>query len=224
MSELQTVQNENEKNLLSTQIEIQEKTFESISREIHDNIGQKLSIAKLHLNNIGKITNAVQNDKLLSAVKLISSSILDLGDISRTMNADFIKYQGLVKIIDLELQQLRKSSRYTVVFKVEGEEKFLSPQKELVAFRVVQEAINNIIKHAECNTISVVLSFEKTALELKIFDNGKGYEINMPGSSSGSGIHNMKKRTSYIGAMFNMESILTKGTSITLNIPYDKEN
>ena len=223
MTELQNVQFENENKLLAMQIEIQEQTLEIISREIHDNIGQKLSIAKLHLNTLGSIPNPVQKDKLGAAVKLISSSIIDLGDISRTMNADFVSYNGLIKVVEIELQHLRKSNRYEISFTVTGDQIFLSPQKELLTFRVVQEALNNIIKHAECNKITIQLFYDKETLLLKISDNGKGYDTEAPGIASGSGIHNMKKRSSLIGADIKIESILHKGTSITMNIPYDKE-
>ena len=223
MAELQAVNFENEKNLLSMQIEVQEQTFENISREIHDNIGQKLSVAKLHLSTVGSLPDPKQRDKLLAAIKLISSTIVDLGDISRTMNTDFISHYGLCKVIELEIQQLRKLCRYTINFEVKGEKVFLSPQKELITFRVIQEALNNIIKHAECNIISIQLRYEPDMLVLNIFDNGKGYETVSSGYSFGTGIHNMKKRTGIIGADLQIESILNKGTSIIMKIPYDKK-
>ena len=84
------------------------------------------------------------------------------------MNADFVAYNGLIKVIEIELQQLRKLGRYDISFEVKGERIFLSPQKELVAFRIVQEAMNNIIKHAECNKINIGLTFEKEGLLLTI--------------------------------------------------------
>ena len=222
LTELQKVQYDNEKRLLTMQIEVQEKTFENISREIHDNIGQKLSLAKLHLHTLGTIENKVQNDKLLAAVKLISSSIVDMGDISRAMNADFISHYGIIKVLELEILQLSKLTRYDTKFELTGEQIFLTPQKELVIFRVVQEALNNIIKHADCNKIGIHMDYGKTSLKLKITDNGKGYDMDNS-KSIGAGLINMKKRTGTIEADLKIESKLELGTTIIITIPYGNE-
>ena len=96
-----------ENDLLKSQIQVQENTFQNISREIHDNIGQKLTLAKLHLNAI-MYSNARDSDSMQDVVGLISESLNDLRDISRSLSSEVIMNSGLIKALEHEVALISK--------------------------------------------------------------------------------------------------------------------
>jgi two-component system, NarL family, sensor kinase len=225
LAELDRIRFENEKHLLFTQIEIQEQTFQNISREIHDNIGQKLSLAKLHLNTFAETPWG--NTKINDTLQLISEVINDLSDISRGLSSDIILDNGLVKALEIEVAQLQKLGKYTINFSVKGDYTFLEDQTELVLFRIVQEAINNFLKHAESSTIDITLKFENYRLYLKIQDYGKGFNVSEKlniRNKSGAGLKNIIKRAAMIGGHIQIQSKIDEGTLIKVQVPYNEKD
>lgn len=225
LTALEKLKFENEKNLLSTQIEIQEQTFQNISREIHDNISQKLSLAKLYLNTSFENVNSKNNIKIDNSLKLISEVINDLSDISRGLSSDIILSNGLVKALEFEVMQLQKLERYTINFIVKGDYIFLENQKELIIFRIVQEAINNFLKHADSDILDITLGFENRSIYLNIKDYGKGFHVsehlNNNKGSKGAGLKNIIKRAEIIGGNIQIQSKINEGTLIKVEVPYD---
>lgn len=227
LAALDKIKYENEKNLLSTQIEIQEQTFQNISREIHDNIGQKLSLTKLHLNTFTETNNSKFYETINNALQLLSEVMNDLSDISRGLSSDIILNNGLVKALEFEVMQLQKMEKYIINFSVEGEYIFLENKKELVLFRIVQEAINNFLKHAESNVIDIKLEFHNKYISLKIKDYGKGFNLsehlNGQEFNSRAGIKNIIKRAGIIGGQIEIQSKINEGTLIKVKVPYESE-
>lgn len=216
--ELDRIKLEHEKNLLSTQIEIQEQTFLNISREIHDSILQKLTLAKLYLyREEGNVSNKKNED----SVNLVTEAINDLGDISRSLNSDIILNNGLVKALESEIMQLQKLEKHTINFIVNGDVVFLNNKTELILFRIVQESLNNVLKHANSDTIDISLCFNKKNLTLEVKDNGKGYDPEKIQHGKCAGISNMIKRTAMISGQFDIKSKINQGTIIHVQVPYE---
>jgi signal transduction histidine kinase len=210
-----------ERELLKTQLEIQEQTFKNISQEIHDNIGQMLSLAKLNLAtmDISHPTNLEQ--KISDSKKLVSQAIYDLRNLSHGLSTDYIADQGLVRAIEHELEMIKKSGDYETVFLLEGTPYPLDKQNELIVYRIVQETLNNIIKHAVSQKIIIHLCYRPEEFTLSIIDDGKGFDLTPlhDNSSFGLGIKNMHNRARLIGAGFQISSTLEKGTSVTISVP-----
>lgn len=210
--------------LLKSQLEIQEQTLKNISQEIHDNVGQVLSLAKLNLNlaeanNPGQVQSKIDN-----ALGQVSKAINDLRDLSKSYNSDNIMSQGLVKAIAAELDMVSRAGQHKTFFRVSGPSLQLEPQKELILFRIVQEALHNIIKHAGANTVNVSVNYSDSCLELLVSDDGKGFDMNPVNgngnSATGLGIRNMQNRASLIGATFEMHSTPGKGAIVKIVLPY----
>ena len=138
--------------LLQTQLEIQEQTLKTISQEIHDNIGQVLSLAKLNLSRMDINKQDQLKEKIADSKNLVSKAIQDLRDLARSMNTDNITAMGLAKALEYEVEMLRKTG-FVVSFDVNGNVVRQEPQKELILFRIIQEIFNNIIKHAESTAL-----------------------------------------------------------------------
>ena len=175
--EKQAMQSNFEQELLKTRLEIQEQTFLSISQEIHDNIGQSLSFIKLNLNIIDAYNPQQVTEKINESKVQLTKSIQDLRDLSRTLNTDFINETGLSIAIEQQVQLLQKTGLYNARFNVVGEIYKLQSQCELVVFRVVQELLNNIIKHAEANTVTIQMNYQEDKLSIHLRDNGKGLSL-----------------------------------------------
>jgi signal transduction histidine kinase len=216
--ELDKIKLEHEKNLLSTQIEIQEQTLLNISREIHDNILQKLTLAKLYL--YPKETETI-NSKNADCLDIVTEVINDLGDISRSLNSDLILSNGLINALETEIALLQRLDKHIINFTVNGEYVFLNNKKELILFRIIQESLNNVLKHANSKMIDIILDFRKDDLSLVVKDYGKGYDINQSKNGKSSGISNMIERTHMIGGEFNIDSIINEGTTIKVEMPYE---
>lgn len=209
--------------LLHTQLEIREQTMKNISQEIHDNVGQLLSLAKLHLATTENAGPNEKDDKIKSSKDLVSKAIKDLRNLSHSLDTDYIGETGLLKVIEAELVMIEKSGQYNTEFHVEGNPFPLEGKKELITFRIVQEMLNNIIKHAKAKMIKVQMVYRVGYLLLEISDDGEGFDLsplNDAGNTSfGLGIRNMSSRAHLIGAEFNISSTLGNGTIATISIP-----
>jgi signal transduction histidine kinase len=208
---------------LKAQLEIQEQTFQNIAQEIHDNVGQALSLAKLNLNTLDISKQAELDEKVTNTKDLIGKAIVDLRDLSRSLNTDAIKSIGLTRAIENELEMIRKSCGCDVQLKIEGNPAHLDKQQELILFRIIQESLQNIIKHADAKSIRVTVQFTDIALAIKIEDDGKGFDINTAynntDSKLGMGLRNMQNRARLIKADFAVTSEINKGTSINMELP-----
>jgi signal transduction histidine kinase len=223
--ELEAIRLNYEKEILQTQLEIQEQTFRDISREIHDNIGLSLTLAKLQLNTLDYQNREKSMEHIESSVELIGKAITDLRDISHSLNSDIIKTNGLYNTLKEETEKIQRSGKQSVNFIVTGDAIFLDAERELVLYRIAQEALNNILKHASATEITLCLHYEVDSLTLSIRDNGKGFEImkdNLPGPVSVSaGLTNMRIRALSINGSFKIETAPRKGTSIFVKTVYN---
>ncbi len=218
--DLESIKASHQNNLLHSQLEIQEQTFQNISREIHDNIGQKLTLAKLQLNTLQPIDTSIISN-INSSIDMISQAIADLSDISRSLSSEMILSNGLIKALEFEATQLQKSGVYHITFSVKGNPIFMESNSELLIFRIVQEAISNVIKHSKASTIDIQLHYNHNNLSLLIKDNGIGF-INDK-TKPGLGLQNMKIRALQLFGKTTVESQYGIGTTIIIEIPYNEK-
>lgn len=203
--------------LVNSRMEIQEQTLDKVSREIHDNIGQKLTLAKLNLNVL--LSPERKFDPALHKTSvLIGCVIAELRDLSHSMNSEVMLINGLINALENEAVHLRKSGLFEVDIIVEGKVCALDAKTELLMFRITQEAVNNIIKHAEAKRIIFKLKYSPEHIILSIIDDGRGFRLDEI-KKGGMGMFNMEKRCLIMGATYTIESDKGKGTSINLKMP-----
>jgi two-component system NarL family sensor kinase len=220
--EIESLKISYENNLLQSQLEIQEQTFQNISREIHDNIGQKLTLAKLYLNTLNYTDTGKTIAQINDSVKMISEAINSLSDISRSMSSEIILNNGLIKALEFETAQFAKLNLYSINFSATGNPVFLDTDTELVLFRIVQEALNNIVKHADASAIDINLHYNTDFLFMEIKDNGKGFCTDT--APAGTGLQNIKKRAAMLHGNLSINSIVNMGTQIKIDIPLYENN
>jgi len=213
-----------EKNLLHTQLEIQEQTLQHISREIHDNINLSLTLAKLNLNTLDWGHSARARTQIDSSLQQISKAITDLGNISKGMNSELITNQGLMEVLKKETDRLKELDLFELSYSITGSPVFLDSQKELVIFRIIQEAFNNIIKHAKASLVKLNLEYETDHINVCITDNGQGFckeEVEQnKNKESKAGLINMHKRATLFNGKTVIDSTIGAGTCIHVTIPY----
>ena len=205
--------------LLQTQIEIQEQTLKTISQEIHDNVGQVLSLAKLNLGTFETMESESNQVKINDTKQLVSKAINDLRDLSRSLHGDKIAELGLQESIASELKILQNTGQYQTALKLTGDNYKLEPQKEMVLFRIVQESLNNAIKHAKAKNIHIKISYQPELFSLAISDDGSGFDpAVLQSAETGIGLKSMQNRAALIGATFILNSQNGNGTSITIEL------
>jgi len=213
--ERQLSEAKHEETLLKSQLEIQEQTMRTISEEIHDNVIQLLSLSKLKMNSIllGKeesVTEVVTQTK-----QILSDAIQYLRSLSHNMNGEFILSKGLHQSIQSIFNSLGNSAGIRFSVSQTGEAYDLGGNREIVLFRIFQEALNNCLKHSNASAFSVELTYQPDAFAMKLSDNGKGFDINNP-AMKGVGLKNIENRTKLINVGFEMYSLPMGGTSILL--------
>jgi signal transduction histidine kinase len=207
------------KELLSTQLEMQTQTMQHIGREIHDNVGQKLTLASLYTQQLAFENKAPQiNDKIENIGFIINESLAELRQLSKSLTDDRINDNNIVQLLQQECNTVNDLKKCEVTFSSNQHNIALPYQTKSILLRIVQEFLQNSIKHAACNTIKVNLEKEANSIMLSLQDDGKGFDKNNI-KSNGIGLGNMKKRTEIIGGIFTLESKPNKGTNLTIEIP-----
>ena len=128
-------------------------------------------------------------------------------------------FKSLATAVELQIVQLKKLELPEVNYEVKGEYQFLDEQKEIFILRILQEAVNNIVRHSEARAVTIQLNYTETNLSLHIADNGKGFDPGVISHGNSSGIGNMNKRAEMIGAVFNINSSIGTGTAVNLLVP-----
>ena len=200
--------------LLLTQVEIQEKTLETISQEIHDNIGQVLTAALLTLRII-KTEDTKLKEEIALVNQLMSDALKDLRNLSQSLNTDKILDKCLIEAVDFELTILKRTGINTNL-NVTGKYSGILPQKELILFRIIQESLSNIIKHARAKSITINIAYINQQLTIEITDDGVGFNIN--DKSKGIGLKNILNRSKLIGAETEIISEVNIGTRTVLSL------
>lgn len=222
---VQKIQEDFKNEMVSSKMELQEQTLTSVSEEMHDNLGQMLSVIKLNLIKLGRM--AAHNEKEAEVVEelkdQVSGVINDIRNISKTLSKDFIANFGLAESLSLEIDKINRTDEIEAVLKVKGiDELHLDGQSQIVLFRIAQEVINNALKHADAAKIVVGLNYEPDGLFMTIEDDGKGFnveETTINGSTNrGRGLRNMQNRVKIIGGVLNLTSNIGKGTKATITI------
>jgi len=210
--EKERMNTEFEQTLLKSKLEIQEYTFNEISREIHDNIGQVLSLVRINLNTL-KAPDETEKINLMD--ELMGKAITDL----RSLDADLIRNKGWAEAVTKLLNDLQKTGKYKTHIHQDEDLPALGNDKPIILFRMIQEAINNATRHAAADTIYLDAKKENDKLIVRVRDNGRGFDVSK--NSGGIGLQNLKNRAKMIGADLMIKSEKEQGTIVTISIKTD---
>ena len=200
--------------LFLSQVEIQESTFSTLSKEIHDNIGQLLSTTKMLLNITVRDT-IEPAETLLVANETLTTAINELRSLSKSLNKDWLAQFDLIKNLEAEAERINSAKSLIVVLEHKGN-LVINSDQQIILFRIIQEALQNAIKHSNAKIIQIVLLASNKLIEIQIEDNGDGFDLKQ--ISNGLGISNMKQRTSLLGGTIAWKPA-SKGCSVVITLP-----
>ena len=198
-----------EREIAESQIEIREETLRNISWELHDNIGQLLTLAKIQLQNASP-------ENIEEVSETISKSLKEIRALSKLINPEFIKNIKLKEALSLEIERFNRLNFIAASLTVLGKVQEVNEKHSIIIFRILQEFFSNTIKHSKASNLDVTLNFKKEVLEITAVDNGQGFESEEI-SVKGIGIQNIKSRASLINATIKLESEINKGTRLKIN-------
>ncbi|MEZ4794842.1 MAG: histidine kinase [Flavobacteriaceae bacterium] len=207
-----------ERELAQSQIEIQEQTLKNIAWELHDNVGQLLSVANMQLGMLLPQSEGTLKEQLLETKETIASSVLEIRTLSRTLNTEVVLNNGLVKSIQSELERFNRLNFLNASMEVKGEEVFLKNDAEIILFRITQEFFSNVIKHSKAKNLFVNLTYGSNKLSILLEDDGVGFD--MDEKKGNSGLQNMNSRANLLKAECNLQSEKGKGTRLEIIYPY----
>ena len=159
-------------------------------------------------------------EKLLESKNQLSQTIQDLRDLAKSLSPDFITELGLPGAIEQQLQLLQKTGLYQASLAITGGEYKNELQQELVIFRIVQELLNNIVKHADATVIEIVMHYQPDKMDITVTDNGKGFDVLAESNrGKGLGLQNMLNRMALIKGTITFESAPSMGTKAIIELP-----
>lgn len=218
-----------ERKYLSQIIEAQENERKRISRELHDEIGQALTAIKFNLDMIDKDlpqTSSVIRGRLGEAKSLSNQTLTAMRQLSMDLRPTMLDDLGLIPTLRWYIQNFSNRLNTYSDFQAIGLEGKLPPQIETALYRIIQEALNNIAKHAEADRIEISLEQRDSTITASVLDNGRGFDLGRvlhPESPErGFGIIGMQERVSLLGGKIDIRSRPGFGTHIHIEVPYRK--
>ena len=201
--------------LQNVRVEVQEETLTTISKELHDNIGQLLSSAKMLLAVALKDIDSSKKI-LITTEETISKAASDLRSLSKVWDKDWINRFSLVDNLSNEIARGNKSKHICYNFSCQCFVT-INPDKQLILYRIIQESMQNAIKHANPTKIDVYLEEVNGYLVTRISDNGDGFDLD--NTRKGSGMVNIENRVRLLRGYVKWESSINIGTCLTVGVP-----
>ncbi|GGB03440.1 sensor histidine kinase [Puia dinghuensis] len=201
---------------------IREEERHRISREIHDELGQQLTVLKLDLSMIAKKIDPTQTavlEKMKAADDLLTETMRSVRRIATQLRPSVLDNLGLVSALEWQCRQFEKHSGIRCEFQSQVLSPALPRPQCNALFRIYQEALTNIARHAEATIVSAVLFQEDNKLILQVRDNGKGFLPEEVAGRKTLGIMGMKERALMVQGEFCIRSAPGKGTTISISIP-----
>jgi PAS domain S-box-containing protein len=209
-------------------LEGQEKERRRISRDIHDGIGQMLTGLKFQLESMDWSQYDKSREKIGEIKALTTNIIKEVRRVSYNLAPSVLNDYGFISALNTMVQDLRNISKASITLEnITNFDARLDRKMEINIFRIIQESLNNALKHARAENILISISHEENNLIIIIEDDGAGFAarkiiVNEIGKMGGHGIFNMKERAGFLEAALDIESSPGKGTTVKLEVPYKK--
>jgi two-component system NarL family sensor kinase len=192
----------------------QEEEKEKLSKDLHDGVGSLLSLIKLNISALESAS--AEEKKIIDQTKdLAGKAITEVRQVSHQLAPGLLATVGLEAALTELTAQINSSGK--LIMQLQFENPSTIPREaELNIFRMVQEAVNNIVKHAEATEASIQLSQQNNRMVISIKDNGKGFDQTNPLHSTGNGLRNLSNRAGLLNGILEINSLPGKGTQIVI--------
>ena len=202
-------------------IKAEEDERQRIARDLHDGVGQMMSATKMNLSALEsdiKLETKEQQVSFEKIINLVDESCKEIRSVSHNMMPNALLKKNLSSAIRDFVDKMDKKSLEVHLY-TEGLDEKLDSNVETVLYRVIQECVNNVIKHAEASTLDISVTKDGQSISATIEDNGKGFDINDQEKIAGIGLKNILTRVNYLKGTVDFDSAPGKGTLVALHIP-----
>jgi signal transduction histidine kinase len=201
-------------------VEVQEAERRALALELHDELGQILNSVKLSLDMIPLLPEAGAQKQFQRASTLVSDLVGRVRRMALELRPSMLDDMGLLPALLWLFRSYQSQTNTAVEFSHTNIEQRFSPQVEITAYRIVQEALTNAIRHAKNKQVSVNVWTDKYSLNLQVVDHGGGFDVKKVNSTNtSSGLSGMRERARLIGGELIVESVPGEGTSLTASLP-----
>ncbi len=204
-------------------IAVQESDRRSLSRELHDEIGQSLSALLLGIGNVAAVlpadANADARAQLQDLRRLAERTVAVVRDMSLLLRPSMLDDLGLIPAVQWQAREVGRTSNVSVQVKAESVPEDLPEEHRTCIYRIVQEALRNVVRHANAKTVRINLDQIGQELVLTIQDDGTGF---IPEREKGLGLLGMEERVNHLHGCFRIESTPGVGTSIRVELPFSE--
>jgi two-component system sensor histidine kinase UhpB len=194
----------------------QEEERRRLARDLHDEVNQALTAILLRLEALSHAAPEA-GDELLELKKLVNQAMAELLHLARQLRPTALDDHGLVPAIESQLHRFSAQTGVAVELRTEGDPANLDSDKEIVVYRVAQEALSNVAQHACARRVELDLSADKGGVELTIRDDGRGFDSRAEHDSLG--LSGMSERARLLGGRLHVDSRPGEGTALTLQVP-----
>jgi signal transduction histidine kinase len=199
-------------------IDSEEKERIRVAKELHDGLGQLLSSAKL---NISSLEDGIQKEDeylLKNSLTILDDAVNEVRNISHNMMPTALMNYGIVEALAGLVNKINDSKQITIVFNNNDFNITLDKETEITLYRIIQELINNMLKHSKATQIDICLLNSQNQIQLSIKDNGIGFNVSEIEHSKGIGWQNIYSRVSMLNGKILVNSQLGNGTEISITI------
>lgn len=201
-------------------LEAEEKERIRIAQDLHDGVGQMMSIAKMNLSAIEGNWQLETGRKieLETVIGLVDESCREVRAVSHNLMPNALLKAGLSTAVREFIDKINTNT-LSIDLYVEGLNHRLDPTIETVLYRVIQECVNNVIKHAQATQLDISLLLDSEIISVTVEDNGRGFSFPEKKDSGGLGLSNMATRVAYLNGTIEWDSTPGKGTLVAIHIP-----
>lgn len=197
----------------------QEKERKKIAQDLHDDIGSSLTTARMCIENVIEKSNQNESREILTnAYELLNDTYTKVRNISHAQKSSVLSSHGLIGTLEQLAQRINIAQSLKVEIIHHGLEGSLSNTMELGLFRIIQELLNNTIKHAQADHASVILTGYEDHVSVIVEDDGKGFDVETL-SINGIGLDNIKARVLNLDGSIEIDTLIDRGTTVNIEIP-----
>ncbi len=218
-----TMERDQEAERLQAAVEAEEQERNRIARDLHDGVGVLLSAAMMNYTALGKKDNPwplSATDTYQEGLKILQEMQKEIRVIAHNLVPDVAARQNLAEALQTLIKRIEQGRDIKIELSLYGRVTTLEPERNLSVYRMMEELIQNVIKHAEATQIQIQLMFHEEQLNIIVEDNGKGFDTEI--ASGGMGLHNLHNRAEKLNGHLSIVSQKGSGTTVEFEVPYHK--
>lgn len=210
---------ERQRTLAKSLVDIQEAERRHIAKELHDHLGQTLTGLQFMLENAKNQAGGLQRSNLEEIQKSVGEVIGQVRDMSLNLRPSMLDDMGLVPTLEWHLDRFMSQTSIHVVFEHDEFPKRFPTEIESAAYRIIQEALTNVARHAQIKEAFVGLALQEKTLWVEVLDKGKGFDASMGFDKPTSGLGGMQERANLVGGYLTIRTFINQGTQILAALP-----